>query len=413
MCSQLKKGSRSTITAFMVLILFFSLASCDNEGVVGSELTGGEERVETTTYPVDNISIESDNGFAGLLEYSAMGIVNDPVYGTVTSSSLLKPSIAQNEIEDFSDTFALSLVLNFNPERYGDTTSTSQYNIYEINERWRGREIQYNDPVSIDESTLIGSFQVTDEDSVSVPISTTYTDRFRQFFNDTTALRDSLYRFEFPGIAIVPAQQNNKIDFLRYQESIDDTSSTLVTRFLVENMQDSLIATLPVLDHANSMSRTNVPDNSDGFVLHNTMENILNVNFDFATEEFEGKEIINAQLIFNVDAGPQATAPLRFRRLNIEFLRGHTFDTKPFSLHSEIFARQAAVGSTLDEEDNLYRITVTQYIINRIYGELETTPLYITNQGNNGLYVSTKLLGTDAADNMRPRLIITTINPEN
>jgi hypothetical protein len=82
-------------------------------------------------------------------------------------------------------------------------------------------------------------------------------------------------------------------------------------------------------------------------------------------------------------------------------------------LHSEIFARQAVVGSTLDDEENLYRITVTQYVIDRIYGELETTPLYITNQGNNGLYISTKLMGTDAAENMRPRLIISTINPDN
>jgi hypothetical protein len=401
------------ITAFMVLSLFFSITSCNNEGVVGSELTQGEERIETTTYPVDDINIVSDSGFAGLLEYSAIGIVNDPVYGTVTSSSLLKPSITQNEIESFADTLSLSLVLNFNPERYGDTTSTSQYDIYEINERWRGQEIRYNDPVTIDESILIGSFQVSGEDSVRVPISSAYTERFRQFFNDTTALRDSLYRFEFPGIAIVPAQQNNKIDFLRYQESIDDTSSTLVTRFLVETMQDSLIATLPVQDHANSMSRSNIPDNSDGIVLHNTLENIMNVDFDFTQEEFDGKEVINAQLIFNVDTAPQTTAPLGFKRLGNEFLRGHTFDTEPFSLHSEIFARQAVVGSTLDDEENLYRITVTQYVIDRIYGELETTPLYITNQGNNGLYISTKLMGTDAAENMRPRLIISTINPDN
>ncbi|WP_340103450.1 DUF4270 family protein [Rhodohalobacter sp. 8-1] len=413
MCSRIKKGSRSAITAFMVLALFLSISSCENEGIVGGELTDGEERVATTTYAVDGLSIVSDNGFSGQLAYSAMGIVNDPVYGTVTSSSLLKPSITQAEIDSFSDTYSLNIVLQFNPRGYGDTTSTSQYNIYEIDERWRGREIQYNNPVAIDESTLIGSFQVSDEDSLKVPVSASFTERFREFFNDSTAMRDSLYRFQFPGLAIVPAEQNTKIDFLRHQRAVDDTSSTPVTRFIVENAQDSLVATLPVLDHGNSMSRTNIPDNTDGFVLHNTMENILRVDFDFESEQFAGKEIVNAQLVFNVDPGPQNTAPMGFTRLENNFLRGHTFETDPLSLHSEIFVRQATVGATLDEDDDVYRITITQYLIDQIYGQSDSTPLYITNQANNGLYVSTKLLGTDAPENVRPRLIITTINPDN
>jgi len=106
--------------------------------------------------------------------------------------------------------------------------------------------------------------------------------------------------------------------------------------------------------------------------------------------------------------------PMIFRRLNNEFIRGHIFETDPLSLHSEIFARQASVGATLDDEDNVYRVTLTQFVIDRLYGEGETSPpLYITNQGNNGLYVSTTFYGPDAAENLRPRLIITTINPDN
>ncbi len=398
----------------MVLALFFTIASCDNEGVVGGELTGGEDRVETSTFALDDIDIVSDNGFSGLLSYSGMGIVNDPVYGTITSASLLKPSITRAEIDSFSEDFSLKLMLQFNPVRYGDTTGTSQYNIYEINERWRGEEIQYNDPVSVDESTLIGTFQVTDEDSVKVPVSQAFSQKYRQFFNDTTALRDSTYRFEFPGLAIVPADQNSKIDFLRHQESADDTSSTPVTRFLVENQQDSLIATMPVIDHGNSMTRTNEPEDANGLVLHNTMENILNVNIDIPADEFRGREVVNAQLIFNVDTTPEDTAPMVFRRPDNEFIRGHIFETEPLSLHSEIFARQASVGATLDEEDNVYRVTLTQFVIDRLYGEEESsTPLYITNQGNNGLFVSTTFYGPDAAESLRPRLIITTINPDN
>jgi hypothetical protein len=332
----------------------------------------------------------------------------------VTSSSLLKPSITQSQIENFSGAYSLKLMLEFNPDRYGDATTTSQYNVYEINERWRGEEIQYNEPVSFDQSTLIGSFQVGNEDSVKVEFSASFTQKYREFFNDTTAQRDSTYRFEFPGIAIVPSDQNRKIDFLRHQPAVSDTSTTPVTRFLVENQSDSLIATMPTLDRGNSMTRTDLPEMSDGLILHNTMENILNVNVDIPTEDFQGREVVNAQLIFNADTSPADMAPMNFERLDSEFLRGHIFDTDPVSLHSEIFARQASVGATLDEEENVYRVTLTQYIIDKIYGDGESTPpLYITNQGNNGLYVSTKLFGPDAPENLRPRLIITTLNPDN
>mgnify|MGYP006273172853 CR=1 FL=1 len=418
-CSRFIKGSRSLITAFMVLALFFSISSCDNEGIVGGNLTEGEEQIESTTIPVTDLSIVSDNGFAGQLSYSAMGVVNDPAYGTINSSTLLKPSISQSEIESLPDSLSLKLVLALSSEKYGDTTSTSQYELYEINERWRGREIQYNNPVSVNRGNLIGSFQLADEDTLVVSLSEMYNERFRSFFNDTTAQRDSTYRFEFPGFALVPAEQNSKIDFVRYQQAIageqaaDDTTDVPFTRFIVTTPEDSTVATLPVLDHGNSMTRTDEPATSDGLILHNTMENILNINFDIDPDDFRGKEIVNAQLIFNSDSGPREMAPLNFGRLDNEFLRGHNFETEPLSLHSEIFARQAVVGADIDDEEDIYRINLTQYIIDLIYGEDEATPLYITNQGNNGQYISTTLKGPDAAESERPRLIITTINPDN
>lgn len=412
-CTGKIKGSRSLITAFMVLALFFTAISCENEGVVGGELNQGEDRVETNTYDVDDIEMISDNGFSGFLTNSGMGVVNDPSYGTITASSLLKPSIIQEEIETFSGDYSLKLMLQLNSQQYGEENSTSQYSIYEIDERWRGREIRYNDPVAIDESNLIGSFQITDEDSVEVPINPDYADRFREFFNDTTALRDSLYRFEFPGIAIVPDDQNSKIDFLRHQQAEDDTTETTVTRFIVENEEDSLVATLPVLDQGSSMVRSNVPEETDGFILHNTVESIMRVDLDLDSDGFEGREIVNAQLIFNVDTEPDQNAPPGFVRPENEFIRGHSFESEPLSLHSEIFARQSTVGANLDEDDNVFRVNITQYLVDHIYGEQNRTSLYFTNQGNNGLYVSTTLMGIDAPENMRPRLIITTINPDN
>ncbi|MFO7845589.1 MAG: hypothetical protein R6V27_03435 [Balneolaceae bacterium] len=409
------KGSRSLITAFMVLVLFSFLVSCESDGVVGEELSPDGEQVETNTYPVTNIEEVSDNGFSGSLNNSAMGIVQDPVYGTITSSTLMKPSISKQNsgIDVFPADYSLKMMLQLNSQKYGNEASASSYKIYEINQRWRGNEIRYNNPVSVDRSVEVGSFQVTDEDSVEVSLNQPFVDRYREFFNDTTAQRDSLYRFEFPGLAIVPEDGNEKIDFVRHRFATDDTTETAVSRFFVENEQDSLIANLSAIDWGSSMERSDVPETDEGLVLHNTMEQILKIEFDLDPKDFEGVEIVNAQLILNPDPGPDAVTPSGFVRPENNLIRGHAFPSEPLSLHSEIFSQQASVGTNLNEDEEVYSLNVTQFIIDQLYGSNELTPLYFTNQQNNGLYVSTKLFGNEAAENVRPRLIITTLNPDN
>jgi len=402
------------ISAFMILTLLLITTGCDNEGIVGEGLNPTGERVVTTTYDVDSIEIVNDNGFSGRLSNSAMGIVGDPVYGTITSAALLKPSINVEDLGELPDDYNVKLIVELNPLKYGNENSISDYNIYEINQRWRGREITYNQPISYDDSNLLGSFQLTDETAVDVELDQEWISRYREFFNSTSSRRDSLYRFEFPGIAVVPANQNQKIDFLRHQPSTDDndTTETRITRFVVENEQDSLIASIPLLDFGTSMERTNIPE-SDGLVLHNTLENILKVNLDIDAAEFESKEIVNAQLVFTIDPGPEETTPGGFLRPQPNLIRAHFFGSEPLDIASEIFARSASAGSNLSENEQEFRVNVTSYFVDRLFGEIDTTPLYFSLQGNNGLFYSTTFHGTDAPENLRPRLVITTINPEN
>ncbi|CAN5172188.1 hypothetical protein BH23BAC3_BH23BAC3_00260 [soil metagenome] len=400
------------ISAFMILTLLLITTGCDNEGIVGEGLNPTGERVVTTTYDVDSIEIVNDNGFAGRLSNSAMGIVEDPVYGTITSAALLKPSINVENLNELPDDYNVKLTVELNPLKYGNENSISDYNIYEVNQRWRGREITYNQSISYDDSNLLGSFQHTDETAVEIDLDQEWTSRYRDFFNSTSSQRDSLYRFEFPGIVVVPVNQNQKIDFLRHQPSTNDTTETRVTRFVVENEQDSLIANIPLLDFGTSMERTNIPE-SDGLVLHNTLENILKVNLDIDAAQFESKEIVNAQLVFTIDSGPEETAPGGFLRPQPDLIRAHFFGSEPLDIASEIFARAASAGANLSENEQQFKINVTSYFVDRLFGETVTTPLYFSLQGNNGLFYSTTLHGADAPENLRPRLVITTINPEN
>jgi hypothetical protein len=403
-------GVRSWISATLVALILFLISGCDNEGIVGEGLSPDGDKVETTTIDVTNLELISSNGFSGNLRNTGMGIVDDPAYGTIRSSALLKPSISTTDIQFIPSGYTFKLKVQLNSLTYGDESSVSDYTIYEVDELWRGREITYNDPVSVDESKIIGTFQVSDESSVEVDLNQEWVDRYRSFFNDDSADRDSLYRFEFPGIAITPSPQNKKIDFLRHAEAEEDTAGTAITRFLLENEQDSLVATIPLLDQGASMERLNEPDAGDDIVLHNTFEQILRADIETDPDQFEGNEIVNVSLVFTKK--PVQTAPT-FTRPETDLLRAHFFRTEPVNLASEIFARNPSFGATLADDGERFEINITNYFIDKLFGDIDTTPLYLTNQGNIGLYYSTTLHGPDAPEDLRPRLIITTINPEN
>ncbi|REL38741.1 hypothetical protein DYD21_01970 [Rhodohalobacter sp. SW132] len=400
------------ISAFMVLALFIFISACDNEGIVGEGLNPSGERVQTSTYPLTDIEILQGNGFSGQLGQSALGKVDDPFYGSIHASALIKPSINPEDLDEFPSDHNLRLILEFNTVKYGDENSVSEYNLYEINQRWRGPAITYNNPVSYDETNLLGSFQVTDESSIEVDLDSEWVNRYRNYFNSDDAQRDSLYRFEFPGLAVVPADQNNRIDFLRNQTSANDTTDIEVTRFLIENQQDSVIATVPLLDFGTSFERSDEPE-TDNLILHNTLEQILKVNLNIDESEFAGKEIVNVQLVFDIDTTPGETAPPGFIRPQTQQLRAHYFSSEPLNIASEIFTTSAYAGTVRDSEAEQFRINVSSYFIDNMFGDFDFTPLYISNQLVNGFIYPLSLYGPDAPEDLRPRLIITTINPEN
>ncbi len=408
----------SLITAFLVLPLLLFLSGCDNEGIVGEGIDSGGERVETTEIDIDQIEVISDNGYAGRLNNTAMGIVEDPVFGNIHSVALLKPSINVENLEEFSEDDELQLRLELNSLKYGNENVRSEYQIYEIDQLWRANELRYNSTVSYDESKLLGSFQVGDEDVIDVDLDQEWVNRYRNYFNDDSEDRDSLYR-DFRGIAIVPADQNRKIDFFRFQPSDEDTTDedtteSQITRFQVRSAEeDSVVANISINERGASMERTGEPEAEDTFHLHNTMEKILKVKLDIDSEQFAGQEIVNAQLLLHTHPGEESGSPPGFNRPTIDLIRAHVFESEPLDLASEIFTSGAPIVTQLDEDEDRFQVNVTNYFLSSLYGDVDLTPLYFTIQGNNGLFYSTRFYGVEAPEDLRPRLIITTINSEN
>jgi hypothetical protein len=409
------KGSRSTIAAFLFLSLSLTGISCEDTGTVGSGIDSSNDKISTTEIEITDLEFISGNGFSGRLGSSSLGQVEDPFFGDLYSIALLKPTISRDEdLETFDADSEMKLRLVFNPLKYGNASSVSEYNIYEVNQRWRGREITYNTPISFDDTNLIGSFSVTDESDVDVELNDEWVNRYREFYNSEEADRDSTYNFEFPGLAVVPANQNERMDFLRHQPASTDTAGVRITRFIIENEEDSLVVDMPLVDWASSMTRSNEPDNTDEyFVLHNTLESFAKVTLELDEEQFIGKDIVNAQLIFYVDEEVQASTPVGFNRPNPSLMRAHIFNRDPLDNTSEIFTSQPSSTSTIDSGENAYQLNVTNNLLNNIYGDGDPLPIYVSLQTTNGLLYSSQFVNENGTANRTPRLIITTINTEN
>lgn len=414
--NSVKKGSRSTIAAFLFLSIALAGVSCEDSGFVGGGIDNGDDKITTTEIELSDLEIISGNGFSGRLGNSSLGQVEDPFFGDIYSIALLKPSISRDEdLESFEADSEMKLRLVFNPLKYGNESSVTEYNVYEVDQRWRGREITYNTSISFDDTNLIGTFNVTDDDEeVDVELSEEWVSRYREFYNSDEADRDSTYNFEFPGLAVVPASQNDRVDFIRHQPAATDTAGVDITRFVIENEEDSLVVDMPLVDWASSMTRSNAPGSSDeSFILHNTLENVLKLTVDLDEGQFTGQDIINAQMIFYTDLEVESATPVGFNRPNPSLVRAHIFNTEPLDITAEIFTSQASASATDDSDENAYQINITNYLLNNLYGDGEPLPIYVSLQNTNGLLYSSQFVNENGVANRTPRIIITTINTEN
>lgn len=412
--NSVKKGSRSTIAAFLFLSLALTGISCEDSGIVGSGIDTNNDKITTTEIEITDLEILSGNGFSGRLGSSSLGQVEDPFFGDLYSIALLKPSISRDEdLETFDTDSEMRLRLVFNPQKYGNEASVSEYNIYEVDQRWREREITYNTLISYDDTNLIGSFNVTDETEMDVELSDEWVNRYRDFYNSEEADRDSTYNFEFPGLAIVPANQNERMDFLRHVST--DTADVRITEFIIENVEDSLVVNIPLVERASSMTRTtDRPESTDEyFVLHNTLENYLKVTLDLDEGQFTGQDIVNAQLIFYIDEDVEASTPAGFTRPNPSLMRAHIFNNEPLDVTAEIFTSPASSSATVDSGENAFQLNVTNNLLSNLYGDGDPLPIYISLQNTNGLLYSSQFVNVNGTANRTPRLIITTINTEN
>ena len=439
-----QKGSRSTVTAFLLLVTVFLFLGCESPGLIGEDIISDDDNIETRIDTVDQLSVHHENSFSGRLPNTSLGYVEDPVFGTIKSVALLKPSISRAQVDTIFNDDKIHLKLIFRSDVYGSELSVSDYEIFEANEVWRGNQLRYNSEIPVNYASKVAEFQVIDEDTVWVEMSREWTNKFAEYFNNTAADRDSLYRNSFPGLAIVPSESNQQIRFLR---NLIDDEDEQATSFFVESEhhnnndngnddngdngnddengengddengnddngngeedEDDGLPQLGVRDWGASFVRTSTNETTDGIVLHNT-GTALQVEFDLPVDELSSKNIVNAQLILSLDTSPEFMDP-NFVRPQTNLIRAHVFNDIPRDLAGEIFTTGHSFSSQIDEDEDTFKIDITQYVLNEVFGDLDERKLFLTVQTTNGLLYSSIFYGADAPENKKPRIVITSV----
>lgn len=417
------KGSRFSIAAFLLLITAFLASACEEPGSIGGDIISGEDPIESQTIYIHDYSVLEENSYSGRLAHTAMGYFEDPIYGTVKSTALLKPSISTSEIDMIGLQDTLSLQLIFDDAVYGDSLATSSFEIYKAAEIWRGTELRYNREIPIDMSHKVGEFQVeAGEDSIVVDLSRGFMIEYAEYFNADTSLssaeKDSLYINHFPGLAIVPAEGNRNIRFLKNLTANEDTEGgedQFITSFLLktsnqddddddDDEEDGPVE-IGVRDWGASITRQMEPDYADNIVLHNS-ERVLKLQLELPEEELSSKSIVNAQLVFSKNNDPLQSSP-QITRPNTNFIRAHVFDEEPVDVMAEIFTSEPNFATSLNDTSNAFFLNITQHVLNDVYGDAESRIMYISLESVNGILFSSHFFDPNSADIRKPRLVIT------
>ncbi|MFO7798493.1 hypothetical protein [Rhodohalobacter sp.] len=407
------KGSRLSIAAFLLLIIPL-IVGCESPGSVGEGLGPDGSSVTTDEYSVTDVSSVEENFFSGGLSYSAMGYIEDPVYGTLNAVAVLKPVISTSAVDTLVEGDTMTLRMVFNSSIYGDELSVSDYEIFELEDQWRGNELKYNEAAPVDFSSKVAEFQVADEDTVEVELSAEWVEKYSTYFNSDDANRDSLYTREFTGLAIVPAETNSRVKFLRHTPA-DEEEDPAITEFRIystefdeeEDEDVEVVSSLGLRDWGAYVVRSDEPDYDSGNVLH-SIDRLMEVNLNLPFEDLQSKNIVNASLIFSIDRSDEQLNS-SIVRPDVESIRAHTFSTPPADLISEIFATPARFGANINEDEEIFKVDVTQYILDTTYGDVNAAPLYFSAQSVNGILYSIKLHDNAAPQDRQPRLIITSV----
>lgn len=399
------RNNATVFSLFLVVSVFTLLMiGCEDPGSVGGDFTDPGTQVQDTVFSVSNVRTDSFATFSGNQSFFSAGQFDDPLFGNISAMSLVKPTLpgivrgdtlVQNTEMNLRLVFGDSLL-------YGDTTSTAEFDLVEIGEIWRSKARRLYDDIQLTQNQ-IGSFQVDGEtDSLEVPLASEWVSRYRAYYNAISANRDSLYLYDFQGLAIVPKNNSMIIPF-------NSTSS----RFTIINPGEDT-SSVPASQWAYSLDRSNAGQPPSGSTKAiSTFEKVLKFDMDLSREDLGSANISRVELVFyqndEVLESSINQAPGSAKRP--EITTANLFLSEPQGLPEILTSSSVVSRATYNDEDGSYSFDITRFTNGVLVdGVPENNSFYITLQSNNGLIESGLLYNDEAPEGKRPKIIVTYIN---
>jgi hypothetical protein len=393
-----KSISRTARTWRYILagFLIVSLISCEEENSVGGEFIGGSNLKFDTLF-VDNFTPQNDVIFSGNLQYAPVGIYNDPLFGTTKSIAFIKPQIRDLNVQgEVDDNYQLKLELKTNSDiTSGNTLSSVNFDIFPVNEFWRGNEVVSNDAISIDSTRSFGSFTHFGQDSLVIDLSDDLLLELATYINNDSTTADSLYDFDFDGMAIVPRAGGSRIIFPDMFESrffiISPDEDT--TRFVTKS-------------HAFNLERSNANNYPNRLYINSYFENFYSLSFESALPDYDQINLLKAEFVVYEDVNQLNNSLPNFHtRAAVNSLELKSGDAA--NLRYELQFTGTDFFGAADSLNDGFRFDLTEHINQYLFTEPDEKTLYFNLNPSGGVMRSTLLYDQTSVDSLRPKLILT------
>lgn len=398
--------TRLTLPLLFLLAAGF-ISSCDDTPVVGGNLSPDDVAVNADTIFISSMSVVSSPSFSGNLTYVTAGHVSDPVFGNITAMALLRPEITREaQADTIGENAVARLSLNLS-SRYGAETAQGDFEVVELGRLWRSTSWRYDSIPELAKNPdmsrkVIGRFTITDSDSITVRLNDEWTRKYRDIYLNTSAAeRDSLYRTDLPGLAIVPAEGTEQMFSIQVSR----------VRLLFQSGEDVRDLSREMSSWAVSMNKEGPGEGAVGSSkpVFNTRGSMLKLDFDFSEEFLGTTNFSRVELVMYDDTlRTKSGTPADFQRPRSESMLVYFLEPEQINFAITADPRFQATRRT---DDSSYRINATTLANDQIRAGGDDRSIYVVVGGNDGRFMPVLLSGTD--DTMlQPKLLITSISKQ-
>jgi len=348
------------------------------------------------------LTTRSFNYYSGDFQFFSAGEYDDPLFGNIRATGMIKPDLPAAASDSLTENSKMSMRLVLGGSQvYGDSLANQTFDVYEIDELWRGRTFKLYDNIALDQANgPITSFTVGSEDSLDVPLPQEWVDKYRAYTDTTNA--DSLYERDLFGLALVPTNDSNKII----------APNLNATRFSVINpvAEDTFGIGTDRWAYMLERGSSSLPQSS--VAIHSTKEQVLSFSLDLSSFDVRAPDIARAELVLYqnnelMDQSMQSESPSTNRPV-VESVQLHLVN--PDQLPENIIPGNPIANGFYSTADEAFHFALTSQVQNILTNDnvLENNEFVVTLT-TNGIIRSSVIYTDEAPADKQPKLIITSL----